>query len=74
MTAAAIVGLVATIDPATDGWRDPRPAIRESLSRLGDLYAEFNFAQTPIPPLILDPYPLGLPGPVGTPGLRYSNG
>ena len=64
----------ARIDPATDGWRDPRPAIRESLSRLGDLYAEFNFAQTPIPPLILDPYTPGLPGPVGTPGLHYSNG
>ncbi len=62
------------IDPTTDGWPDARPTVRESVSRLGDLYAEFNFAQDPIPPLILPPYPPGLPGPINTPGLHYSNG
>jgi phospholipase C len=64
----------ARIDPATDGWPDARPGVREGFSRLGDLYAEFNFAQDPIPPLILEPYPPGLPGPIRTPGLDYSNG
>ena len=62
------------IDPATDGWPDARPTVREDFSRLGDLYIEFNFAQDPLPPLILEPYPPGLPGPINTPGLHFSNG
>jgi phospholipase C len=62
------------LDPATDGWPDARPSVRENAPSLGDLYVEFNFDQDPIPPLILEPYPAGLPGPTNTPGLHYSNG
>jgi phospholipase C len=47
----------ARIDPRTDGWPDSRPTVRENSSQLGDLYAEFNFYQDPIPPLVLDPWP-----------------
>ena len=41
------------IDPATDGRPDPRPDVRESLAASGDLTRDFNFAQSPRPPLIL---------------------
>jgi phospholipase C len=47
------------LDPATDGWPDSRPTIRENMKRLGNLASEFDFAQQPIPPLILDPHPNG---------------
>ena len=47
------------IDPATDGWPDSRPTVREDLRRLGDLAADFDFSQEPIPPLVLDPWPIG---------------
>ncbi|MGZ4130897.1 MAG: alkaline phosphatase family protein [Actinomycetota bacterium] len=46
------------LDPKTDGRPDPRPTVREDAPVLGDLLREFSFAQTPIPPLILDPTPL----------------
>jgi phospholipase C len=46
------------LDPETDGWWDPRPTVREELKILGDLSKEFDFTQEPIPPLILDPWPL----------------
>ena len=39
------------------GWPDSRPTVREAAARLGDLADAFDFAQTPIPPLILDPTP-----------------
>ena len=45
------------LDPATDGWPDSRPSVREEATKLGDLQNAFNFAQPPIPPLILDPWP-----------------
>ena len=48
----------ARLDPATDGWPDPRPTVREDVSMLGDLTDDFDFRQDPIPPLILDPWPL----------------
>ncbi|MGZ5212170.1 MAG: alkaline phosphatase family protein [Actinomycetota bacterium] len=48
----------ARIDPATDGWPDSRPTVREDVSILGDLADDFDFSQDPIPPLILDPWPL----------------
>jgi phospholipase C len=49
------------LDPATDGWPDSRPTVREEVAKLGDLRNAFNFAQPPIPPLILDPWPGGSP-------------
>jgi len=45
------------IDPDTDGRPDSRPTVRESLPILGDLVREFDFAQEPLPPLVLDPSP-----------------
>jgi phospholipase C len=42
--------------PGYDGRHDARPDVRENLVP-GDLMNDFNFAQTPIPPLILTPYP-----------------
>jgi phospholipase C len=47
------------LDPDTDGWPDSRPTVRENAPELGNLINEFDFAQDPIPPLILDPYPDG---------------
>jgi phospholipase C len=40
-----------------DGRPDSRPTVRESVPALGDLSLEFDFTQTPVPPLILDPTP-----------------
>lgn len=45
------------LDPATDGWPDSRPTVRESLNILGDLADDFDFTQDPLPPLVLDPWP-----------------
>jgi len=45
----------ARLDPATDGRPDPRPDVRENLT--GNLVADFNFSQAPLPPLILNPCP-----------------
>jgi phospholipase C len=45
------------IDPATDGRPDPRPDVRESLKASGDLALDFNFNQSPRPPLILPTHP-----------------
>jgi phospholipase C len=45
------------INPATDGRPDPRPDVRENLSASGDLTTDFNFNQTPRPPLILPIHP-----------------
>jgi len=41
------------IDPANDGRPDPRPDVRENVSILGDLRADFDFSQAPRPPVIL---------------------
>ena len=41
------------LDPKTDGRPDPRPDVRENASILGNLLSDFNFSQTPRPPLIL---------------------
>lgn len=45
------------IDPATDGWPDSRPTVREDVPILGDLTTDFDFTQEPVAPLILDPWP-----------------
>jgi phospholipase C len=49
------------LDPATDGRPDPRPDVRESAPQLGNLLNDFDFTQTPRPPLVLPPHPT--PGP-----------
>ncbi len=54
------------IDPATDGRPDPRPDVRENASVLGNLSLDFDFNQSPRPPLILDNHPQ--PGPASIPG------
>ena len=45
------------LDPNTDGRRDSRPTVRENVNILGDLTQDFDFTQSPRPPLILDPTP-----------------
>jgi phospholipase C len=47
----------ARLDPATDGRPDPRPDVREDNPIIGDLTGDFNFNQTPRPPLILPGHP-----------------
>jgi phospholipase C len=41
------------LDPATDGRPDPRPTVRENVPILGDLVNDFDFTQSPRPPMIL---------------------
>jgi phospholipase C len=53
------------LDPGTDGRPDPRPDVRENESILGDLVDDFNFNQSPRPPVILSTHPA--PGPASTP-------
>ena len=48
----------ARLDPVTDGRPDPRPTVRESIARLGDLSLDFNFSQAPRAPLLLPGPPL----------------
>ncbi|MBV9798222.1 MAG: hypothetical protein JO039_09275 [Solirubrobacterales bacterium] len=55
----------ARLDPATDGRPDPRPDVREANPLLGDVRADFNFNQTPRPPVILPVHPA--PGPASSP-------
>jgi phospholipase C len=45
------------LNPKTDGRPDPRPDVRESAKILGNLARDFNFNQTPRPPLILPLHP-----------------
>ena len=53
------------IDPQTDGRPDPRPDVRENMSQLGNVLADFDFSQQPRPPLILLTNPP--PGPASNP-------
>jgi phospholipase C len=41
------------LDPSTDGRPDPRPTVREDVSILGNLASDFDFSQSPRPPMIL---------------------
>jgi phospholipase C len=52
------------IDPTTDGRPDARPDVRESSLFLGDLYRDFDFNQSPRPPVLLPLFPK--PGPAST--------
>ncbi len=45
------------LNPATDGRPDPRPSVRENEKILGNLANDFNFDQSPRPPLILPVHP-----------------
>jgi Phosphoesterase family len=53
------------LDPRTDGRPDPRPTVRETVSLLGNLINDFDFSQSPRPPLVLSPHPAA--GPASTP-------
>ncbi|MGH2854566.1 MAG: alkaline phosphatase family protein [Solirubrobacteraceae bacterium] len=53
------------LNPATDGRPDSRPDVREEAPGLGSLAGDFDFCQTPRPPLILSPHPT--PGPASEP-------
>jgi phospholipase C len=53
------------LNPANDGRPDPRPDVRESNPLLGDLRNDFNFNQSPRPPVVLPVNPP--PGPASTP-------
>ena len=54
------------IDPKTDGRPDPRPSVRENVPQLGNLIQDFDFTQSPLPPLVLPENPK--PGPASIPG------
>jgi phospholipase C len=41
------------LNPKTDGRPDSRPSVRENAKKLGDLLQDFDFTQTPLPPLVL---------------------
>jgi phospholipase C len=45
------------IDPNTDGRPDSRPDVRENASQLGNLLADFDFSQSPRPPIVLSTTP-----------------
>jgi phospholipase C len=47
----------ARLDPKTDGRPDPRPDVREAAKILGNLYADFDFTQSPRPPVLLPTHP-----------------
>jgi phospholipase C len=53
------------LNPITDGRPDPRPTVREDVSILGNLLADFDFSQQPLQPLILSTNPS--PGPASIP-------
>ncbi len=53
------------LNPTTDGRPDPRPTVREDVSILGNLLADFDFSQQPLQPLILSINPA--PGPASIP-------
>ena len=56
----------ARLDPGTDGRPDPRPTVRETVPKLGDLTQDFDFKQSPRPPVTLPVNPQ--PGPASQPG------
>jgi phospholipase C len=45
------------LNPRTDGRPDPRPTVRENVAILGDLTNDFDFSQTPRPPVVLPVHP-----------------
>jgi len=66
MRLAALAGAGALLVAActSSGTRrrpDPRPDVREDAAVLGNLYADFDFRQSPRPPVLLPTHPA--PGP-----------
>jgi phospholipase C len=55
----------ARLNPATDGRPDRRPDVREEAPGLGDIANDFDFNQSPRPPLLLPAHPE--PGPASEP-------
>jgi phospholipase C len=55
----------ARLNPNTDGRPDSRPNVREEATGLGNLAEDFDFSQSPRPPLLLPVHPA--PGPASTP-------
>ncbi len=53
------------LNPATDGRPDSRPDVREEAPGLGNLVEDFDFSQSPRPPLLLPVNPA--PGPASCP-------
>jgi phospholipase C len=53
------------LDPKTDGRPDPRSTVRENVTQLGNLINDFDFTQSPRPPMLLLNNPS--PGPASTP-------
>lgn len=53
------------LDPKTDGRPDKRPDVREEAPGLGDIASEFDFSQSPKPPVLLPTHPE--PGPASNP-------
>ena len=47
----------ARLNPKTDGRPDPRPTVRENAPILGNLIRDFDFQQTPRPPMLLPVHP-----------------
>ena len=45
------------INPLTDGRPDPRPTVRENVKILGNLLKDFDFGQSPRPPMLLPLHP-----------------
>ncbi|MGO9489148.1 MAG: alkaline phosphatase family protein [Solirubrobacteraceae bacterium] len=55
----------ARLNPLTDGRPDSRPSVREEAPGLGNLASDFDFEQSPRPPVLLAPEPA--PGPSSAP-------
>jgi phospholipase C len=45
------------LNPKTDGRPDSRPDVRENSPMLGNLMKDFDFSQSPLPPLVLPVHP-----------------
>ncbi len=55
----------ARLNPKTDGRPDKRPDVREEVPGLGDVAGDFDFNQSPKPPVLLPTHPE--PGPASNP-------
>ena len=67
------------LDPKTDGRPDPRPDVRENKGILGNLTSDFDFTQTPRPPVLLPVHPIttlapSVPFSPVTPAVTPGNG